>query len=68
MASASEFRQLERSAVRVPHEECAAVVFEQWQLPDSLVEVARWHHAPLSAPSPHEWMATGAWPGAEPDC
>jgi len=52
-----DFRQLERSTVRVPHEECAAVVFEQWQLPDSLVEVARWHHAPLFAPAPHKWMA-----------
>lgn len=52
-----DFRQLERSTVRVPHEECAAVVFEQWQLPDSLVEVARWHHAPLFAPAPHKWLA-----------
>lgn len=52
-----DFRQLERSTLRLSHEECAAVVFEQWQLPDSLVEVARWHHAPLFAPAPHKWLA-----------
>lgn len=51
------YRQLERSTLRVPHEECAAVVFEQWQLPDSLIEATRWHHAPLFAPGPHKWLA-----------
>ena len=52
-----DFRQLERSTLRISHEECAAVVFEQWQLPDSLVETARWHHAPLFAPAPHKWLS-----------
>jgi len=52
-----DYRQLERSTLRVSHEECAAVVFEQWQLPDSLIEAARWHHAALFAPGPHKWLA-----------
>lgn len=53
----AQFHPLERSTLRVPHEDCAAVVFENWQLPDSLVESARWHHSPLDAPAPHKWLA-----------
>jgi HD-like signal output (HDOD) protein len=48
---------LECERVRVGHAQCAAVLFEAWQLPLALVEVARWHHAPLGAPAAHRELA-----------
>ena len=45
-------RGLESEHAIVGHEECAAAVFEAWQLPDSLVAVARHHHDPMAAPEP----------------
>lgn len=46
----AELRQLERQRVSIGHERCAAVVFESWNLPESIVMAARHHHDPLSAP------------------
>jgi HD-like signal output (HDOD) protein len=46
-------RELEANHAMVGHEECLAVVFEEWQMPDSLVAMAAHHHAPMNAPEPH---------------
>jgi HD-like signal output (HDOD) protein len=48
-----EMRSLESEQAAVGHEECSAAIFEAWQLPDSLVAVARHHHDPLAAPEAH---------------
>jgi len=47
-----EIRVLEATHACVGHEACLATVFEAWQMPESLVAVARHHHAPMDAPEP----------------
>lgn len=42
---------LEAELAAVTHEECGAVLFEEWRLPQSLVTATRFHHHPLSAPA-----------------
>jgi HD-like signal output (HDOD) protein len=44
-------RVLESESAAVSHEDCAAVIFEEWQLPVALVAAARHHHDPMSAPA-----------------
>ena len=51
--AASGIRLLESNHALVGHEECLAVVFEAWQMPDSLVAAAGHHHGPMDAPEPH---------------
>lgn len=46
-------RTLESDHSMIGHEKCLAVVFEAWQMPESLVAVAAHHHAPMSAPDAH---------------
>jgi HD-like signal output (HDOD) protein len=46
-------RVLEANHASVGHEECLAVVFEAWLMPDSLVAVAGHHHDPMNAPERH---------------
>jgi HD-like signal output (HDOD) protein len=46
-------RQLESDHAMVGHEECLAVLFEAWQMPDSLIAAGAHHHAPMNAPEPH---------------
>ncbi len=48
---------LEGPRLRVGHEQCAAVLFEAWQLPAALVEAARHHHDPLAAPAAQRELA-----------
>jgi len=52
-----EIRALESEHAIVGHEECAAAIFEAWQLPDSLVAVARHHHDPMAAPESQRPLA-----------
>lgn len=52
-----DIRTLELECAAVGHEECIAVVFEAWQLPDSLVAAVRHHHAPMGASETHRSMA-----------
>lgn len=52
-----DIRLLESESAAVGHEACIAVVFDSWQLPDSLVAAVRHHHDPMSAPEPHRTMA-----------
>jgi HD-like signal output (HDOD) protein len=51
--TACGIRELESKHAMVGHEECLAVVFEAWQMPDALVAAAGHHHAPMNAPEPH---------------
>jgi HD-like signal output (HDOD) protein len=51
--AACGIRVLESKHAMVGHEECLAVVFEAWQMPESLVAVAGHHHAPMDAPESH---------------
>jgi HD-like signal output (HDOD) protein len=51
--AACGIRELESKHAIVGHEECLAVVFEAWQMPDALVAAAGHHHAPMNAPEPH---------------
>jgi HD-like signal output (HDOD) protein len=51
--AACGIRALESGHAVAGHEQCLAVVFEAWQMPDALVAVAGHHHAPMNAPEPH---------------
>jgi HD-like signal output (HDOD) protein len=51
--AACGIRELETKHAMVGHEECLAVVFEAWQMPESLVASAGHHHAPMNAPESH---------------
>jgi HD-like signal output (HDOD) protein len=55
--SACGIRVLESEHAIVGHEECLAVVFEAWQMPESLVAAAGHHHAPLNAPESYRDLA-----------
>jgi HD-like signal output (HDOD) protein len=48
-----DIRQLEADCAALSHEECVAVIFEAWQLPESLVAAVRYHHDPMAAPAAH---------------
>jgi len=52
-----EMRTLETERSTVGHEECIAVIFEEWQLPESLIAAARDHHDPMAAPPAHRDLA-----------
>ena len=52
-----DMRILEDERSIVGHEECIAVIFESWQLPESLIAATRHHHDPMSAPVPHRRLA-----------
>jgi HD-like signal output (HDOD) protein len=54
---------LEAQFTRVSHAECMAVVYESWQLPESLVAATRYHHRPLAAPAPHQVLAAFVYLG-----
>ncbi|MEA3107637.1 MAG: hypothetical protein QOI88_2242 [Gammaproteobacteria bacterium] len=52
-----DMRALESEHSTIGHEECIAVIFEAWQLPESLIEAARHHHDPMAAAPPHRDLA-----------
>jgi HD-like signal output (HDOD) protein len=52
-----DMRALECDCVAIGHEECAGVIFEAWQLPESLIAAARDHHEPMAAAPPHRELA-----------
>ena len=53
-----DIKALEARHAAVGHEECAGVVFDDWQLPEPLVAACRHHHDPMSAPQQHRtWVA-----------
>jgi HD-like signal output (HDOD) protein len=54
---ARDLLALEAQFTRVGHAECMAVVYESWQLPESLVAATRFHHTPLAAPPAHQVLS-----------
>jgi HD-like signal output (HDOD) protein len=52
-----DMRALELDCVVIGHEECVGVIFEAWQLPESLIAAARDHHDPMGATPPHRELA-----------
>jgi HD-like signal output (HDOD) protein len=52
-----DMRALELDCVVIGHEECVGVIFEAWQLPESLIAAARDHHDPMGAAPPHRELA-----------
>ena len=52
-----DMRSLEKERSIIGHEECMAVIFEEWIFPDCLIAATRHHHEPLSAPAPHRRLA-----------
>lgn len=57
-------RALEQQHCQLHHEACGAVLFDAWQLPDSLVSVAMHHHEPDDAPDIHRPIVGLVWVGA----
>jgi len=51
-------RALEQQCSLLPHEECAGVLFDAWQLPDCFVESARCHHSPGDAQPTHRILTS----------
>jgi HD-like signal output (HDOD) protein len=52
-----DMRALELDCAAIGHEECVGVIFEAWQLPESLIAAAREHHDPMAAAPPHRELA-----------
>jgi len=44
------FEVAERAVLGIDHAEVGAALLEYWQLPDSIVQVVRWHHQPEEVP------------------
>ncbi len=42
----TSFEQAEQKVLGIDHAEVGALLLEQWNLPESLVDVVRWHHQP----------------------
>lgn len=61
---AEPIRALEARYSKFPHEECAAVLFEAWALPDSLIESARHHHRASETQPPHRILTSLVWASA----
>jgi HD-like signal output (HDOD) protein len=58
-----ELRELESRFMSVTQARCASVLFENWQLPASLGESARYHHCPLEAPEEHRLLTAFVYLG-----
>jgi HD-like signal output (HDOD) protein len=56
-ADVRDLRVLEDERVAVGHEDCAAIIFESWQLPAALIAAARHHHDPMTALEEHRPLA-----------
>ncbi len=60
----ADMRSLEVQCASLPHEDCAAMVFESWNLPAPLVAAAAHHHRPWQAPAAHRQLTTFVHAGA----
>ncbi|HLK71754.1 MAG TPA: HDOD domain-containing protein, partial [Steroidobacteraceae bacterium] len=60
----TDIRSLESRYSLVHHEDCGAIVFESWNLPETLVTVAAHHHRPSETPSVHRQLAELVHAGA----
>jgi len=61
---AEPIRALEAQYSKFPHEECAAVLFEAWALPDCFIESTRHHHQASETRPPHRILASLVWASA----
>ena len=61
--SSQDLRTVELQYCRPGHEECAAVLFDAWSLPEALVLSAQHHHVPEEAPDSHRMLARLVWAG-----
>jgi len=52
-----DMRALESDCAAIGHEDCVGVIFEAWQLPESLIAAARDHHDPMAAAPLHRELA-----------
>jgi HD-like signal output (HDOD) protein len=52
-----DMRTLEAERATVGHEACVGVLFEAWQLPESLIAAAQHHHDPMAAQESHRPLA-----------
>jgi HD-like signal output (HDOD) protein len=50
-------RMLEAERSAVGHEMCVAVLFEAWQMPETLIAAVQNHHDPMAAPENHRPLA-----------
>ncbi len=57
-ADQREIRALEAAQAAVGHEECMSVIFDAWQLPQSLSAATRDHHDPMAAYPPHRELTS----------
>lgn len=53
-----DMRAVESQCCAVGHEECIAVIFEDWKLPESIIASIRHHHDPQGAPEPERALAS----------
>jgi HD-like signal output (HDOD) protein len=58
-----DLRGLESRYVSISQEQCAGVLFDNWQLPAALAESARHHHYPLQAPEEHRTLTAFVYLG-----
>ena len=61
--SSQNLRTVELQYCQPGHEECAAVLFDSWSLPESLVISAQHHHMPQQAPESNRLLARLVWAG-----
>jgi len=45
------FEEAEREILGIDHAEAGAILLENWNLPQTIIEVVRWHHEPESVPN-----------------
>lgn len=60
---AQDLRTVELQHCEAGHETCAAVLFDAWHLPQSLIISAQHHHDPAQAPDSHRRIAGLVWAG-----
>jgi HD-like signal output (HDOD) protein len=60
----TDIRALESQYAAIRHEEAVSVVFDAWQLPESLIAAASHHHLPADAPQIHRSLAALVGTGA----
>ena len=53
-----QVQSLEHSLVKIPHTRCAQVIFDAWQLPQSISLAAMHHDDPRTAPGPARELTT----------
>ena len=50
------FNEAEQMVLGIDHAEAAGVLLKSWNLPDEVVESARWHHQPSEAGEDHRQL------------